>query len=452
MVSGAILVLHADHGTADRMRRRLMAAGYKVNLVSTVAQLKTELDRTHCGLLIAEDFPPLLDGLTLLLELRPRYPRLPIVLVSRIGDMARVVSAIQAGANDYLAVTCADELLLGCAEKALAGGPSAPATSEQGPGRPIIFGSANMRQLLTTAEKIAVSPATVTIQGESGTGKELLARFIHNRSGRLGNPFVAMNCAALPENLAESELFGYERGAFTGADQRKPGKFEQADGGTLLLDEVGEMPSSLQAKLLRALQEKQIDRIGGRKSVSVEVRVIATTNRDLAHMVREGQFRQDLYYRLRVIPLLIPPLRQRREDIPMLAEFFISKYYRDGGPVRFSNQALYHMNQWQWPGNVRELENVVARAVLICDDMEIGPQHLLLDTDLTSLTDRRPDDWVGMTVRNLEKKLIFDTLSHVDQNRTQAARMLGISIRTLRNKLREYRDTHGVMARAADGP
>jgi two-component system, response regulator FlrC len=452
MVSGAILVLHAGHDTADRMRRRLMAAGYKVTLVSAAAQLKTELDRTCCDLLIAEDFPPLLDGPALLLELRPRYPQLPIVMVSRIGDMARVVSAIQAGANDYLAATCADELLLESVERALVGRHSAPAKNEQVLGGSIIFGSANMRQLLTMAEKIAASPATVTIQGESGTGKELLARFIHNRSGRLENPFVAMNCAALPENLAESELFGYERGAFTGADQRKPGKFEQADGGTLLLDEIGEMPSTLQAKLLRALQEKQIDRVGGRKSVSVEVRVIATTNRDLAHMVREGQFRQDLYYRLRVIPLLIPPLRQRREDIPLLAEFFISKYYRDGGPIRFSNEALCHMNQWQWPGNVRELENVVARAVLICDDMEIGPQHLLLDTALAPLTDRRPGDWVGMTVRNLEQKLIFDTLSHVDQNRTQAARMLGISIRTLRNKLREYRDTHVVMPRAAEGP
>jgi DNA-binding NtrC family response regulator len=450
MESGVVLVLYADHAMVDRMRRRLTPAGYKATYVSSAEQLKNELERMHCDLVIAQDSPPALDGLALLLDLRPRYPHLPIILVSRVVDLARVVSAVQSGATDYLSLTAGEELLLGSVEKVSAGTPSAAKTEKQLT-PPIVFGSPGMQQLLATAKKIAASPVTVTIQGESGTGKELLARFIHARSGRSARPFIAMNCAALPETLAESELFGYERGAFTGAEKRRQGKFEQADGGTLLLDEIGEMPPALQAKLLRALQEKQIDRVGGRKSVCVDTRVIATTNRDLTQMVREGQFRQDLYYRLRVIPLHIPPLRQRREDIPMLVDHFISKYCPDRCILpRFSQKALEHMILWQWPGNVRELENVVARAVLMCDDAVLGTEHLLLETELASSTGQA-GDWVGRTVRDLEKKLIVDTLSHFDQNRTHAAKMLGISIRTLRNKLREYRDDCSVLPRAARG-
>ncbi len=451
MGSGSILVLHASQAIAERLRSCLVPAGYMLRYQSARELLESEINRIESRLLLLEDCPPDLDGVGLVQRIRPRFADLPIVIISPKNSVPRAVAAVQAGADDFLSLSAEDEVLLAAVEKALVIGTPGPPAAERRSADAIIFQSKMMSHLLTTAERIAASPATVTIQGESGTGKELLARFIHSRSGRSGRPFIAMNCAALPENLAESELFGYERGAFTGADQRKPGKFEQAHGGTLLLDEIGEMALTLQAKLLRALQEKQIDRIGGRKSLAVDVRVIATTNRDLAQMVKEGCFRQDLYYRLRVIPLQIPPLRQRLEDIPVLIDHFIDKYSQAGGvQPRFSKEALQQLRAWQWPGNVRELENVVARAVLIRDADEIGPQHLFLETGLAAPL-AQPEGLVGMTVKDLEKKLIIETLAHVDQNRTQAARMLGISIRTLRNKLNEYRDACDLLPRAAGG-
>jgi transcriptional regulator with PAS, ATPase and Fis domain len=305
-----------------------------------------------------------------------------------------------------------------------------------------------MQRLMDMAARIAPSPATVLIQGESGTGKEVLARFIHARSGRGDQPFVAMNCAALPENLAESELFGYEKGAFTGAVAQRCGRFERANGGTLLLDEISEMPLPLQAKLLRVLQEKEVERIGGSGVISVDVRVIATTNRDLAQMVREGAFRQDLFYRLRIVPLTLPPLRERRDDIPLLIDHFIEKYQpgRSGDKPCFSDSAMETLLKWPWPGNVRELENAVERALLLRGGDVMGPELLLLETDMTEVPGESAARLVGMTVRELEERLICQTLKHVNQNRTHAAEMLGISIRTLRNKLKEYRTEDDAMA------
>lgn len=319
--------------------------------------------------------------------------------------------------------------------------------------RPILSCADNMQQMLALARRVADSGATVLIQGESGTGKELFARYIHQHSPRSTRPFIAMNCAALPENLAESELFGYEKGAFTGANQLRPGKFELADQGTLLLDEISEMQLPLQAKLLRVLQEKEVDHIGGNAPIPVDVRIIATTNRNLHQMVQEARFRPDLYYRLRVIPIQIPPLRNRKEDIPLLADFFIRKFCPPNrNPLpRFSSQALLQMVQWNWPGNVRELENMVERALLMSDDPVIGPDFLMLDRQNGDVVSEDKNTLVGMTVKEMEKRLIGQTLKHVNENRTNAAKMLGISIRTLRNKLKEYQDFQGAAAGGVDG-
>ena len=305
----------------------------------------------------------------------------------------------------------------------------------------IVTHSTAMLEVLGLARRVSNSAATVLIQGESGTGKELLARFIHRHSGRCQGIFVAMNCAALPEQLAESELFGYEKGAFTGATQVRPGKFELAHNGTLLLDEISEMPLSLQVKLLRVIQEKEVDHIGGRQPIPVDVRLVATTNRDLREMVSLAEFREDLYYRLRVIPINIPPLRERKDDLVPLCECFIEKFCPPDRLPKpcFTPQALEQMVDYNWPGNVRELENTVERALLISDGPQIGPEYLLLDHDLKGPGISEKSQLVGMTVREMEQRLISQTLKHVNENRTHAAHMLGISIRTLRNKLREYR-------------
>lgn len=310
------------------------------------------------------------------------------------------------------------------------------------PERPLIGESDKMKHLLTMARRMAASNATVLIQGESGCGKELLARYVHRHSERRRQPFVALNCAALPEHLIESELFGYKLGAFTGAHKNRRGKFELADKGTLLLDEIGEMQLSLQAKLLRVLQEKEIDPIGGGMPVSIDVRCIATTNRDLKQMVSEGTFREDLYYRLCVMPLRIPALRERPEDIPELADFFIKKFCPDDRrPIpQFDREAMAKMSHWPWPGNVRELENAVQRGLLLSDTPVIDAKALLLEEESDVDIATHSSQLVGMTVKDLERKLIGQTLLHVNQNRTHAAKMLGISIRTLRNKLREYQE------------
>jgi two-component system response regulator FlrC len=286
------------------------------------------------------------------------------------------------------------------------------------------------------ADSVASSRAPVLVQGESGTGKELLARHLHERGCRRGKPFVAVNCAALPRDLLESELFGHERGAFTGAIGRKTGKFELANGGTILLDEVSEMETGLQAKLLRVLQEYEIDRVGGTAPVPVDVRVVATTNRRLRDLVDRGRFREDLYYRLTVIPVVLPPLRERRGDVELLVDHFLARF-GNGRGLTLSPEARAALAARPWPGNVRELENTLERAALLARGPVIGPADLE-DADARTPGAAMPS-LAGLTVREIERRLILDTLKRTRNNRTQAARLLGISIRTLRNKLSEYR-------------
>jgi DNA-binding NtrC family response regulator len=335
----------------------------------------------------------------------------------------------------------------------------------------IITQDPDMLAMLELAEQAARGKATILIQAESGTGKELIARCIHQFSPRSESPFVAVNCAALPDNLLESELFGFEKGAFTGAIGQKPGKFELAQGGTLLLDEIGEMAPLLQAKLLRVLQEQEVDRIGGKHPIPVDVRVIATTNKDLKRLIGEGSFREDLFYRLNVIPLTIPPLRKRRSDIPLLADHFCEKYGQESRQqkIQLAPQTLELLLRYDWPGNVRELENVLQRASTLARNPTVYPQDLFLP----QLSDAPVEDDLeerelavnghdpngsesaesgepisqklplkaGFSVSEMEKRLIQLTLEETGGNRTRAAQLLGISLRTLRNKLREYRMT-----------
>jgi DNA-binding NtrC family response regulator len=318
----------------------------------------------------------------------------------------------------------------------------------------MIYRDDSMAKVVKLAQQIAGSDASVLITGESGTGKEVLARFVHGRSNRSKKPFITVNCAAIPENLLESELFGHEKGAFTGALARRIGKFEEANGGTLLLDEISEMEVRLQAKLLRAIQERVIDRVGGNRPVPIDIRIIATSNRVLTDAVREGKFREDLLFRLNVVNLKIPPLRDRPADIAELAQHFVRKYSQlNGMPLRpLSTEARRALNNNRWPGNVRELENTLHRAVLLSSGLEIGVDGILspdgarLDqvrgTDVAAhaaiAAEQVTRNLVGRTVAEVERDLILETLKHCLGNRTHAANILGISIRTLRNKLNEY--------------
>ena len=379
-------------------------------------------------------------------------PKTIILTPDPVVDYA--VSLIQHGAMDYLVKPVDPRQLELSVKKSLAASFSAPPAEKektvQHKAVQIITKDPTMENLLKLAARVADSSASVFIQGESGTGKELLAKFLHEKSDRCDQPFIAINCAALPENLLESELFGHEKGAFTGAVARKAGKFELADKGTIFLDEITEMQFHLQSKMLRVLQEKVVDRVGGCQPVDVDVRVIATTNRDAKAAVENQEFRQDLFYRLNTIPLIIPPLRERKCDIKPLCDFFIKKYCRiDARFVKgLTDQALSVLHSHGFPGNVRELENVIHRAVLLAQTNMITPSDLLMDdsansspaedTDVESFAD---DGFSSGSLKEMEQKMIFRTLDQTEGNRTHAAKILGISVRTLRNKLNEYKES-----------
>ncbi len=370
----------------------------------------------------------------------------PVVACGIASDASAAVRAIKAGAKEYIPLPPDAELIAAVI---------AAVTQEN---HNIIFKDPRMGQTLKLAEQVANSDASIMITGESGTGKELIARFIHNKSKRSDKRFVAVNCAAIPENLLESELFGHEKGAFTGAVARRIGKFEEAQGGTLLLDEISEMDVRLQSKLLRAIQEKEIDRVGGNQPVKVDVRILATSNRNMEDEVGKGTFREDLYYRLNVVTLALPALRERPLDIAVLADHFVKRYTEANGlPSRqLSAEVRQMLSRHHWRGNVRELENTMHRAVLLASGAEIGPEAMILSGSpvgtnpdpmvaqaanaAASVMGARGANLVGKTVAEVERDLIIDTLSHCLGNRTHAANILGISIRTLRNKLKQYSD------------
>lgn len=379
-----------------------------------------------------------LDVAGLIQSLKAERITVPVVACGIGNDTRAAVAAIRAGAKEYLPLPPNAELI------------AAVLAAVAAENHALIHRDPRMGRVLALADRIAPSEASVLITGASGTGKELMARYLHEKSRRAGGRFIAVNCAAIPENLLESELFGHEKGAFTGAIARRIGRFEEANGGTLLLDEISEMDPRLQAKLLRAIQEREIDRVGGSGPVKVDVRIIATSNRDMEASVLQGKFREDLYFRLNVVTIAIPPLRERPRDIEALAEHFINKYAEANGlpAPTLTSEGRQALLSYSWPGNVRELENTMHRAVLLADDGCIGPEAIVLggrrlatasvnEKNETSVTDAG-GVLVGRTVADVERELIIDTLQHCLGNRTHAANILGISIRTMRNKLRQY--------------
>jgi len=441
-----ILVVDDDSGMRLAMAETLKRKKYQVDHADS-GETGLAMARQHnYQALITDLRMPGMSGLELLREVKTVSPAVEIILVTAYGDVSTAVEAMKGGAYDYLQKPfSAGDLEQIVYNALIKKTPERAVQSPAGKDHRIVTKSEKMLQLLEMARRTAKSNATVLIQAESGTGKELLARFICAHSDRARKPIVAVNCAALPDNLLESELFGYEKGSFTGALHSKPGKFEMADGGSILLDEIGEMPLALQSKLLRVLQEQEIDRIGGKQPIKIDVRVIAMTNRDLKTRMKEGAFREDLYYRLNVIPFEIPSLAQRPEDIEPLCEHFVAKY-AGSDAVTLAPAALNLLKKYSWPGNVRELENMIQRAIILRsgDQLEIADLFRLQE-DRPAAVGASDDDGdlavalrPGATVHEMERKLIELTLVETGGNKTHAAKMLGISLRTLRNKLNEY--------------
>ncbi len=435
-----LLIIGRLNGELITASKIAMNRGAAVTNAESLAQGLAVLRAKGADLIMIDVALAIRDLVTALAEERIRTP---VIACGVATDAKAAVAAIQAGAREYIPLPPDPELIAAVLQ----------AVSEDG--RAFVWRDASMEKVVKLAEQVARSEASVLITGESGTGKEVLARHLHGKSNRANKPFVSVNCAAIPEALLESELFGHEKGAFTGAVARRIGRFEEAHGGTLLLDEISEMDVRLQSKLLRALQERVIDRVGGTAPVKVDIRVLATSNRNLVEEVRKGTFREDLYYRLNVVHLRLPALRERPADILELASHFAKKYAEVNGvpvrPLSAEAQGLVRANPWR--GNVRELENTLHRAVLLASGPEIGPDAILTpEGDSIAPVSAGPAEraarvaeaatrgLVGQTVAQVECDLILDTLDHCLGNRTHAAKILGISIRTLRNKLNEYVD------------
>ncbi|GAA6210849.1 sigma-54 dependent transcriptional regulator [Hyphomicrobiales bacterium 4NK60-0047b] len=434
-----LTIIGSLSGNLSTATKIAMQSGAKVTHAQTIETALNELRNGQgADLIMIEDS---FDIRELVERLETEHIHISVVACGSGENTRAAVEAIQAGAKEYIPLPPDPELI------------AAILTAVSRDQKAMIYRDPIMTKVIAMADQVANSEASILITGESGTGKEVMARHVHEQSARANKIFISVNCAAIPENLLESELFGHEKGAFTGALHRRIGKFEEANGGTLLLDEISEMDVRLQAKLLRALQERIIDRVGGNKPVPVDIRIIATSNRNLAEAVQEGTFREDLLYRLNVVNLTIPPLRDRKEDVIALASHFVEKYTQANGfeSKTLSEDALNALLQNEWQGNVRELENTIHRAVLLSNGSEINPDVIRPPEALTNLANEPAaaaaataeavqQNLVGMTVAEVERDLILNTLDHCIGNRTHAANILGISIRTLRNKLKQYGD------------
>ena len=452
-----IIVLEDDLVVRKTLESQLRYRRYEVASASTLAEAQALLAHDHFDLMIVDVRLPDGDGIDLLKQVNARTTKPLVVMISGHGTVDMAVECMSNGAFTFLTKPLSTEHLAVTLKKAeehsqlMKVSQFLSHAEDEDSGNELLGGSQAMENLRLLIRKVARTQATVLIQGESGTGKELVARALYRQSPRANAPFIKLNCAAVPENLIESEFFGHEKGAFTNAIGKREGRFELAHTGTILLDEISEISSAIQAKLLRVLQERELERVGGNRTIKVDVRVIATTNRDMQDSIASKSFRQDLYFRLNVVPIVIPPLRERKEDIPVLADSFLQRFARKHGAEvhSFSKACLAALMTHSWPGNVRELQNVVERAVILCSEGGVlEPQHLgIVQADGATtggsqvmVTGQAALDQNGtlLTLGELEKRQIIAALQHCKGNRTHAARMLDISIRTLRNKLNDY--------------
>ncbi|MBR9870586.1 MAG: sigma-54-dependent Fis family transcriptional regulator [Gammaproteobacteria bacterium] len=463
MAKAHILIVEDDRDLREALVTTLELARYRVCEAANAKEALASLARTPVDMVISDVNMPGMSGHELLGDVQRQYPGLPMMLITAYGQISHAVSAMQSGAIDYLVKPFEPHVLVEAVSKVVGG-------VRQTSGDQPIAEDPVSKRMFQLATKVAASDSTVMISGESGTGKEVLARFIHEQSPRADKPFVAINCAAIPENMLEAILFGHEKGAFTGAVATSPGKFEQANGGTLLLDEISEMELGLQSKLLRVLQEREVERVGGRKTIPLDVRVLATTNRDLGDYVREGKFREDLYYRLTVFPMRWQPLRERPLDIMPLAKSILKKHCRKMKltGISFAEDARKAMTAYSWPGNVRELDNALQRALVLHQGNVIHAGDLCLEMGISGASDMsqtavypgesvpaaelsasshevagEAGDTVGSLgddLRQQEFRMIIQALKHEGGRRNRAAEQLGISPRTLRYKLAQMRD------------
>jgi two-component system, NtrC family, response regulator HydG len=447
MTDATVLVVDDEQGIVDSLVRIFSREGYQVLTAPEGRQALDLLRRQPCKVLLTDLVLPGMSGTDLLKAAKAISPETEVVLMTAYGTVENAVEAMKQGAYDFVTKPLKRANIVGVVRRALekqslvVENRTLKAQLEATKRRPIIGNSIAWRRTMEVAVQAAPSSATVLIQGESGTGKELLARAIHDHSQRPGGPFVPVNCAAIPETILEAELFGYERGAFTGAVTNRDGRFALADKGTLFLDEVGEISPQVQVKLLRVLQEGEFERLGGR-TVKVDLRLVAATNKDLATEVREGRFREDLYYRLNVITVYLPPLRERAEDIPLLADHFLRRYTEKNGKALsgVTPAAMERLSAYHWPGNVRELENVIERAVVLTKNQAIDEVDLPRELFSAQEGDGRAINVaIGTPLEEVERRLIFETLKRTKGDKRLAAQLLGIATRTIYRRLETSR-------------
>jgi len=447
-MAASVLVIDDEQLMRDFVKETLSRAGYRVTVAADGKSGMEILDKEPIDLVVTDLKMPQMDGLEVLRQVRTRFPGVNVVVMTAYATVETAVSALKGGAIDYIMKPFTPDEVEIVAEKALEHMRLREENlylrselKEIYNFEQMVGDSEPMKAIYEQIRKVAPSRATVLICGETGTGKELVARAIHYTSPRRNKPFIKINCAALSAGLLESELFGHEKGSFTGAHRRKIGRFELANEGTLLLDEISEMNADLQAKLLRVLQEREFERVGGSTPIGVDTRIVSTTNRDLREAVESGAFREDLFFRLNVVPINLPPLRARKEDIPLLVDHFLLKYAGENGRCvkRVSQDAMSMLVEHSWPGNVRELENCMERAVVLSDNEVLREEHFSFGP-VPARADRDGGLAIphGSTVGEAARILIEDTLARCNDNRTHAAKSLGISVRTLRNKLSEY--------------